>query len=298
MKESPSSEPDNTLTASNYCVSFIDLLGQRNILSGEGLLPYFQSEEEKKNWVLKKLRESVGAIDQLQRDAKDFLQAARSTNSHALLTSLSPEVQDELSEIENFTVKTQRWSDGLVSFVCLRDQVIKFQMTRIFDLIGYTGTLCFLGLCNQHPLRGAIEISWGVELHPKELYGPAVSRAYNLENEIAQYPRIVIGPDVINYLERQSLNQEDALFSHYNSNLAKLCLEFFVQDIDGHWILHYLGEEFKNAITKGQHEKMYWEARNFILRQLDEHQADKNSKLAFRYSHLLKYFDDHKPQDD
>lgn len=40
----PNSEPK--YTAFNYCVCFIDLLGQRNAAQGQGLLPNINSEAE------------------------------------------------------------------------------------------------------------------------------------------------------------------------------------------------------------------------------------------------------------
>jgi hypothetical protein len=59
--------------------------------------------------------------------------------------------------------------------------------------------------------------------------------------------------------------------------------------------VHYLGEEFQRAISHDHHAEIYSAAKKFVLEQLMEHNAKKNTKLALRYSHLLHYFEAHPP---
>lgn len=286
---------DSDLLIGNYCVSFIDLLGQRAALQGQGLLPTFKSEDERKKFNAI-LRESIGAISKLQSQAEDMLHGILNPNTESpFRASLPPEQHTIWDEIQRAQVKTQRWSDGLVSFVCLGDREIKCQMNGVFGLFCLAGTLCFLGLATRRPVRGAIEVAWGVELHPGELYGAAVARAYELESEVAQYPRIVIGSETVKFLEAHRTNSEQDPFAQTNKALAEFCLGMIVQDVDGFWLLNYLGEEFQHAVSHDHHIELYAAARKFVCEQLIKHQADLNTKLAFRYSHLLEYFDDHPP---
>jgi hypothetical protein len=39
------------LTLNNYCICFLDLLGQRDALKGQGWLQQPQSEEERKSFI-------------------------------------------------------------------------------------------------------------------------------------------------------------------------------------------------------------------------------------------------------
>ncbi len=284
---------DSELLAGNYCVSFIDLLGQRVALQGQGLLPPFGSEDERKK-LNAILRKSIGSILSLQSQAEDMLQNILHPNPESPFRAALPPEQHALwDEMQLTRLTTQRWSDGLMSFVNLGDREMKCRMNGVFGLFCLAGTLCFLGLASQRPVRGAIEIAWGIELHPGELYGAAVARAYELESEIAQYPRIVIGSEMIRFLELHLNNPEQDPFSQSEKALAKICLGMVAQDIDGYWLLHYLGEEFQNAVSHNQHAELYAAARKFVCEQLDMHQANLNTKLAFRYSHLLEYFDAH-----
>lgn len=286
---------DREWVAYNYCVAFIDLLGQRDAMRGQGLLKPIESEDQRKAFH-DVLRNSVGAIIKLQERAEDMLVPLLKKNLESpRRATLPPEQLPIWDDMQRTRIDTQRWSDGLVSFVCLGDTDIKCRMNGVFGIFGLAGALCLLGLATGHPIRGAIEIAWGIELHPRELYGPAVARAYELESEIAQYPRIVIGSETIRFLEAHAANPEQDVFSQTDREFAVLCLNMLVQDADGQWILHYLSDTFEFAVTHGQHAELYGAARKFVFDQLCTHQAQRNTKLAFRYSHLLQYFDAHPP---
>lgn len=291
----PLENSDKPLQAGNYCVSFIDLLGQRAALEGQGLLPQFETEAAQLQFYAT-LRKSVGAIIELQGQAEEMLQPFLSPRLDSTFrAALPPERHALWDEMQVTRVKTQRWSDGLVSFLCLGDKDVKCRMNGVFALFGLAGTLCLLGLATRNPIRGAIEVAWGIELHPGELYGAAVARAYELESEVAQYPRIVVGVETLKLLQAHQANTGQDLYSQNDKALADLCLGMLVQDIDGNWLVHYLGEEFKNAISHDHHAELYTSAIEFVNEQLREHQTKKNTKLALRYSHLLYYFEAHPP---
>lgn len=282
-------------TVHNYCISFIDLLGQRDALQGQGLLPVFKTEEDHQRFI-GTLKDSIGAILKLQDRAEDMLSEGQGERPESLYrASLSTEHKAVWDEMLRARVTTQRWSDGLVSFVCLGDQDIKCPLNGIFNVFGSAGSLCLMGLASRRPIRGAIDIAWGVEIRPGELYGAAVARAYELESIFAQYPRIVVGPRVIAFLQAHKNNKEQDVYSANNRALAELCLGLLAQDADGIWILHYLGNQFRQAVTHRHHDEFYSKARQFVEEQLQIHQRSANSKLAFRYSHLLLYFDAHRP---
>lgn len=284
--------------AYNYLISFIDLLGQRDALKGQGLLPVFKTEEDHKRFI-GTLKDSIGSILRLQERADDMLrEGQRDRPESPFRASLSDQQKTLWDEMLRTRVTTQRWSDGLVSFVCLGDKDIKCPLNGVFNVFGSAGSLCFMGLASRRPVRGAIDVAWGVEIHPGELYGAAVARAYELESIYAQYPRIVISPRVVAFLEAHKNNQEQDVYSANNRALAELCLGMLAQDADGMWILHYLGDQFRQAVTHRHHSELYSRARQFVQEQLELHQRAANSKLAFRYSHLLSYFEAHQPEPD
>ncbi len=278
--------------AYNYCIGFIDLLGQREEYKDEGFLPQFASDEERKAF-LQKIKRTIGPIFDLQKDADDMMQAALSPISETKRT-LPPELHDTYDKMQKTRIKRQRWSDGLVFFACLGDPDIKCPTNALYYLFALTGSMCFLGLAKKRPIRGAIDIAWGVELHDNELYGAAVAKAYELESYVAQYPRIVVSDRTINYLEVYRQINDNDYYSQCNQRLAEICLNLVAQDVDGQFFIHYLGNSFKDYISQSQHDYLYQKAAEFIQGQCERYRSAKGNKLSkklsFRYSHLLSYF--------
>jgi hypothetical protein len=63
------------------------------------------------------------------------------------------------------------------------------------------------------------------------------------------------------------------------------------QDEDGLFIVDYLGDGFREAITQGQHAVLYDHARSFVIEQFHLHRRNLDAKLAPRYAWLLRYFE-------
>jgi hypothetical protein len=289
-----SQESADPLSVANYVVAFVDLLGQRAALRGQGLLLEIRTPEQHAE-LLRTLRASVGSISSLQKRADDFVRASEPTTVSPLRAMLSADKHQLWDELRNAKVTTQRWSDGLMLFSSLGDKAVRCHMSSVYRLFALTGSLCFITLAAQHPLRGALELAWGVELHPDELYGAAVARAYELESEVADYPRIVVGQQLLHYLELQTQNPGTEPQDQIGKVLAELCLQMVVQDADGHWLLHYLGPAFTASISRTNHVSLYEKALAFVQSQLEEHQRTQNTKLAFRYMRLHQYFSAHPP---
>lgn len=275
---------------SNYCLAFIDLLGQREAMRDQQLLKIPENEEENDRF-LETIKASIVAIYQLQKSASGMLDIANSQEIDSqVLEKIPKDRHEEFKEAKKARIKNQRWSDGLVTFTCLSDKDIACKTSGVFNLIGYAGVMCLMGLMSRQPVRGAIEIAWGVELHDNEIYGPVVMRAYELESEVAQYPRIVVGEHVVRFLEGQASIPEDSYLAKYEKRLANACLSMLMRDMDGHWIVHYLGDGFQQHVSKSGHMKIYELAQKFVNEQYEKYSKSKNSKLAFRYFQLVSYF--------
>lgn len=172
------------------------------------------------------------------------------------------------------------------------------QINGAFALLGMAGSMCFMNLSAQfrNPIRGGIEIAWGTELRPGELYGPAIARSYELESEVAQYPRIAVGARMIEFLETVAGLPETDNANRYSAALARICLKMLIRDIDGRWMIHYLGPAFREAVSRAEHLPMYKEALQFISDEYARLRKESDSKLATGYFHLLSYFRNFPPQ--
>ena len=283
------------LKIGNYCVSFIDLLGQRLEYEKEGLLPEFQTTEEQEQFK-RKLEKTVWRIYALQRKSDTFLNGVKDPDS-ALREQLHKNQQSIYDELTLVNLKQQRWSDGLVYFVSLKAGNVKCPMRGVHTLFLATGLLCFLGLADKTPLRGSIDIAWAAEMHEGELYGAAVAKAYELESYVAQYPRIVVGQRAVDYLSLNMNNPASDVYSHHNQKLARECYDMLSQDSDGYHFVHYLGHVFRKIATKTQHRQLHQNAMKFVLEEGKRWRDERNTKLSLRYSHLLSYFLANPPPD-
>ena len=50
------------------------------------------------------------------------------------------------------------------------------------------------------PIRGGVEVGLGVEMFEHEYYGRVLVDAYLIESTAADYPRVLVGPRLLNYL--------------------------------------------------------------------------------------------------
>ena len=287
-------KPPNDLHFANYAVCYIDLLGQREALKDQHLLPHDIDDPAVKEHLVKIVRASIGSIVKLQEMATNFVGGLDnfSSGNRELLPEDKRELFDRLKKAK---VKTQRWSDGLMLYASFGDPDIECPVNNIYQLFVQAGALCILALARKTPLRGAIEMAWATELHENELYGAAVARAYELENYTANYPRIVVGEHIVRYLEECSQIAPEDETARYERAMAVLLKGFITNDCDGVCILHYLGRNFASRIFEDHWEEIYSKAADYIVEQQEIHSANKNSKLAFKYSLLSNYFKAYPP---
>ncbi|NMM92080.1 hypothetical protein B2J88_48840 [Rhodococcus sp. SRB_17] len=280
---------------SNYCACFIDLLGQKNLLQGQSIMPD-KADIQAYERFTESAYKAIGAINELQNRAAHLM---RGTEKFSMRDQIPESELATYEEMKAAKPKQQRWSDGLVLYHSLATDKLKCPMNAVMEIFMLSGTLCLLGLASGTPIRGAIEVSWGVELHDNELYGAVVANSYILESTVAQYPRVVVGPHVITYLKshlQESLDLNDKI-NIYNRNLAVYCLKMTATDKDGYSIINYLGQDFKDLVLSGEDEppSLYEMACKYIAEQYSEYSAQIDNKLAIRYAWLKGYFEQHRP---
>lgn len=147
----------------------------------------------------------------------------------------------------------------------------------------------YLGL--GHPLRGGIELGPGAIIEG-ELFGPALVRAYDLENHFAEYPRVVIGEELVRYLEiasKEVTSQEESL--QIGAELAMECLDYVAVDTDDRFILDFL-KKGAGGLAKGEELSLAFEVMHkFVSGQCQKNLEHGQEKLRARYHRLLGYFE-------
>jgi hypothetical protein len=292
LKEEIAMNSAAEVTIANFAVCFIDLLGQREAMKDQGLLPD-QGPDAQRAELIRLVKNSVGKISSVHRHAEAMLGAIGEKRE-------PPEPIDERyrqawDDLHGQNICTQRWSDGLMVFTRLGGTRLTEQINGLYSQFCLAGAMCLVGLAGRAPMRGGIDIAWGVELYPGELYGPAVANAYQLESEVAEFPRIVVGALAREYLEQILRDPDCSVAVQAAKKYAELCLGMLSQDDRGVLFLDYLAPTFESAVTSRQVELLWSKARNFVEEEIVTHKKNRSEKLAARYSRLAAYFDSHPP---
>lgn len=94
------------------------------------------------------------------------------------------------------------------------------------------------------PLRGAVEVGRGFEWPDGGVYGPITADVYEVESQVAGYPRLVVGPELLARIRDWAgrVKQNDRYYVA-NKNWIKRCDRMVLADRDGISILDYLGSD-------------------------------------------------------
>lgn len=109
---------------------------------------------------------------------------------------------DDLQDGESFEPKVIQFSDSIVRIRPLdsgsnRESRYGLMFWEMLDLVHMQGELINHGIC----VRGGVSIG-DVHFDDQTLFGPGFVRAYELESVYANFPRIVLDPDLIQQLRK------------------------------------------------------------------------------------------------
>lgn len=280
----PSSSGD--LPVYNYAAAFIDVLGQREELARFPRLPDTSDPVAMREFETV-VKATVGAVMGLRERIQSFFDTY---SKHAAAAHIPEPLRPAFEKYSLMEIHLQPFSDGLFIYVPLAFDKIPVPIRGIFALLTACGMASLLSLAAQRPVRGGIEIGWGVECNPNELYGSVVARAYELESKVARYPRFVVGEQLAEYIQAAELNTEQSIPAEMGRAFAAYCRRMLTVDDDGYPIVDYLGRTFKEVTGNDTAPDVVQKAYDFVLSQSWHWKQKKNTELAFRYSLLRDYF--------
>ncbi len=283
----------NNIVFGHFFVAFVDLLGQRARLKKLDALPKNRDKDstEYKEFI-KNIKETIGAVDDLQTSCKDYFKAFTKDEANDPYN-----VIPALKRLSKTEIKFQHFSDGLVIYAPLRTDAGYSPVKGVYGALAACGSLCLLALAKKRPIRIGAAISVAAELRDNELYGKAVVDAYELESEVAQYPRVVLANEVADYLTAYATQEcGKDIARKIEAKTAQACLSMLARDFDGYLIVDYLGQFFQEKIMGSPTKEianLLQLAYAYIDDQVKQNQISQNSKLALRYSILHGYFYEH-----
>ena len=283
-------------TFGHYVVGVFDVLGQSGKLRRQAGLGLSEEDAGERQRIIANLKDTAGVVVGTRLMFRTFFEGA--TQPTFLADSLpEPQRTEMLSATES---KILLWGVSDAFFVAVplaRTRHAAAPVGDVFRSFLAAGCVWLFGLSTDHPVRGGIEIGTGFDLGPTEVYGQALEAAHQLESRVAGFPRIVVGPECVKFLEgvRRRDNDSEVAWRLAARN-ASGCLSMLREDTDGHTIVDGLGpamRDMNRAIPgfRDQVSKAYGNVRTHCRAFRDA----GDSKLAGRYEALRKYFEECAP---
>jgi hypothetical protein len=110
---------------------------------------------------------------------------------------------------------------------------------------------------------------------------------------VADYPRIVVGESLVQYLDSVEGQATTATpFGRIARGLVTRCKQFITVDTDGLHMLDFLGEEAaKLASSDDNRRKLFRPASDYIEEQKQIARTENDDKHLSRYIRLGSYFE-------
>lgn len=275
----------------HYLVVFFDHLGQRENLRQITGIPTTENEKLRFIEITKK---SIGRVLHIRDAFNKYFDAASSYTPDT--TRVPPELREEFrASQKKADLVFYGISDAVVIAVPLMNNDENCTaINGIHDALVATCGIGLLSLSAHVPVRAGLDVGVATQIDDKEIYGPALESSFYLESNLAEYPRFLVGKELINYLfwiEHQTPMTRIGLVAQ---SVAKYCREMIIQDTDGRYMLDFLGNKIKESADGVIDQELVISAFNFVSSQYDKYFKERNDKLASRYYRLLRYFSSRK----
>ncbi len=271
----------------NYALAFLDLLEQRDALQKLRSLPTTAQEGQDFKKAAKK---SVGKVLTLRKYFEGFFYGLKRDKLD--LTNLPPEWHEPFRALEQIKYTMWGMSDFVVIAMPLSDNDEHCKdINGVLDIILSISQSTVWALAEGIVFRGGLDVGVAVPIEAtNEVYGPALASAYQLESRVADYPRVVVGDELLAYLETVTNQEPKTKHGEIAKQVAVFCRSMIVPDTDGHQMLDFLGTAVWVAMGVPLPQELVTRGCDFVDGEYKRFQEAGNEKLASRYSRLLQYY--------
>ncbi len=282
----PQAQPGD-LKLAHYVVALVDVLGQRSKLCQLGSIPQIGAEETKVHDVL---RETVGRVDKVRQA---FEQAVM-THMQEIRCSL-PMTQDQQASLEQLNKfeppRIQSFSDTVVFFAPVANSAQQPTIAAVSAFLAACARVQLFMLGAHVPIRGAIDVGLGIDYWANEIYGPILVQVHELEQTVAQLPRIVVGDGLLQYMRHAEAQwQGSSIADQFQCETVKHCRGMISNDMDGVNSVDFLGKTARTIYTADTHFlDDAKRALEFVAREHERFVQARDQKHAERYGRLRCY---------
>lgn len=272
-----------------YAVAFLDPLGQTEVLNKLDELYDPPNIGEEFIGVAKK---TFGTIMWLRETARStFGEFQEVWPTFIDRSSLTPDQEAALEEFKAAPVEVDQCGDAIACHTRLASSQGVLTVHGVYALIMTAGSMLTAALAGRQPIRGAVEIGVSAKLPDGDLYGAALSRAHYLESKEAINPRILVGPNLMDYLNWVIHAEDDDLIMRLNKALTKQIKSVIFVDKDGRRVVDHLGKAFAQFAKDDRHRSVFLAADAFVKEQFEKFNTGEAEGLCAKYAYLKSYFD-------
>jgi hypothetical protein len=212
-------------------------------------------------------------------------------------------------------VRFLTFSDTVLAYVNLREDPTLVQ--GVLAILSTCASVFLALLSAEIPTRGAIDVGlayrlsdlslqgnpgtgddpidvgYAYRVSDDEIYGPVLASVHRLESRVAQWPRVVLGDGLAQYLHSLAEPPGGAPPDARILKALEVYLDLIQKDVDGWPILDYLGRwtQYVGLRHRDPKNPTYAErdAYRFVKKQAERFRDERNEKLAVRYNLTLEY---------
>lgn len=287
-----------TTTFQHYIVAYIDVLGQRDKLAK---LEELLDKRAKGESLVEANRQTIDVIKQLRNDCTKFWEKqSRSASKKQWYRNFTEEQKAQFKKLRYGDIKFRYISDGIIIYAPLAMAEGEQRVQDILSIVSGAAFLILRSLAYNIAIRGAVELGWATKIEgwPKkkeyaDIYGPILARTHYIEDQIAKYPRIVVGERLIKYLKLRLqlyIEETDNPQERFNKICTEQCRLLICEDTDGQFIVDFLGEYMQKDINLSDAKSLVSLGYQFVNQEYLRYKEARDSKMAFRYDYLMSYF--------
>ena len=163
-----------------------------------------------------------------------------------------------------------------------KTQILDFYIGELESLLIAQGNLA----CNGIFIRGGM--TYGeVCVHKSRIFGPAFIRAYKLESQFAQFPRIVVDQRLCKEIDNPLIS---IVGKHDWVEFREYAFELLEQDSDGQWFVQYLSHLYDSHHPDNVDSIDVLRAhRDKVQEQLKQAQSSGSEDIACKYFWVANY---------
>ncbi|MCJ7639744.1 MAG: hypothetical protein MUO70_07715 [Euryarchaeota archaeon] len=233
----------------NYVVAYLDILGQKEKLKQ---FPKVLLEETDSKSLWPQIEATYLKTQSIRNTIKNFIkgvedQQTKRRGHESFYDSLTDEQRKNLKGMTS-PIEFRYFGDSIAVYSKLTNNAGKLSVTSIYTILTGIAINMLMGFSNHIALRGGIEIGIAVDWEEFGIYGSALYSAYEIENNIADYPRIVLGDELVDYLSSWKDSEGTDSISKLNKKLADQCFTIIGKDGDGKPIVDFLSENMLSMV--------------------------------------------------